>query len=188
MKTALILIDIQNDYFPGGPLELKGITEATEKAANLLGLFRANRWPTFHIQHLATKEDAFCFAPNTTGVEINDRVKPLPDDMVIQKQYANSFRDTPLLDKLKRDEIKRLVICGAMSHMCVDATTRAAFDLGFNCIVIHDACATRDLKFAGQVLPAEAVHGSFMAALSSGYAKVIGLNEFKSDMPPSENR
>ena len=107
---------------------------------------------------------------------------------MIQKQYANSFRDTSLLDELKTDEIKRLVICGAMSHMCVDATTRAAFDLGFNCIVIHDAYATRDLKFVGQVLSAEAVHGSFMAALYSGYAKVIGLNEFKSDMSLSENR
>ena len=72
-----------------------------------------------------------------------------------------------------------MVICGAMSHMCIDATTRAAFDFGFNCAVIQDACATRNLEFGGQTIAADQVHGSFMAALGSVYARVLGLDEYK---------
>jgi nicotinamidase-related amidase len=66
-----------------------------------------------------------------------------------------------------------------MSHMCIDATTRAAFDFGFKCVVIHDACATRDLEFEGQTIAADQVHASFMAALGSAYATVLTLEAYK---------
>ena len=64
-----------------------------------------------------------------------------------------------------------------MSHMCIDATTRAAVDFGFPCTVIHDACATRDLVFGGLTIPAAQVHGAFMAALAP-YARVLSLEEY----------
>jgi nicotinamidase-related amidase len=63
-----------------------------------------------------------------------------------------------------------------MSHMCIDATTRAAFDLGFKCSVAEDACATRALEFGGRALPARDVHAAFMAALASPYAKVASTD------------
>ena len=69
-----------------------------------------------------------------------------------------------------------------MSHMCIDATTRAAADLGFSCTVIHDACATRDLVFGETVIPAAQVHGAFMAALAPIYARVVSLEEFLSGL------
>ena len=78
---------------------------------------------------------------------------------------------------LKKSDIKNLLICDAMSHMCIDATTRAAFDLGFTCRVAEDACATRDLVFKGRTLKALEVHGSFMAALSGLYAEVVITGE-----------
>ena len=124
MKTGLILVDIQNDYFPGGPMELFGIQEAVTKAQELLSIFRDNRQPTFHIQHISRQESATFFRPDTPGVEIHDHIKPFPDDRVIQKGYPNSFRETRLLEELNKDRITQLVICGAMSHMCIDATTR----------------------------------------------------------------
>ena len=96
---------------------------------------------------------------------------------MIQKNFPNSFRDTVLLETLRDDDIERLVICGAMSHMCIDATTRAAFDLGFSCIVVSDACATRDLQFEGRTIPARDVHAAFMAALSVPYASVVTARE-----------
>ena len=74
--------------------------------------------------------------------------------------------------------MRRVVICGAMSHMCIDASTRAAADLGFECVVIHDACTTRDLEFAGKTIYATEVHGAFMAALAAAYARVTALSEF----------
>jgi len=178
MKRGLLLVDIQKDYFPGGNVELAGMTEASLKAGRLLSYFREKGLPTFHIQHLSTAPKAAFFVPNTEGVEIHENVKPLPDDIIIQKGYPNSFRETSLLDELKKAGVEEVVICGAMSHMCIDATARAAADLGFNCIVMHDACATMGLSFDGQAIPADQVHGAFMAALGFAYARIMSLEEF----------
>jgi nicotinamidase-related amidase len=178
MNTGLILVDIQNDYFAGGRMALVGMEEAAENASQLLAYFRDNQKPTFHIQHISTREGATFFLPNTQGVEIHVSVKPELDDPVIKKHYPNSFRETVLLDALERAGVDNVVICGAMSHMCIDATTRAAADLGFQCTLIHDACATRNLDFGSQKVLAEDVHASFMAALSAAYAKVISCNDF----------
>jgi nicotinamidase-related amidase len=180
MKTGLILVDIQNDYFPGGRMELIGTNEASAKAQEVLSLFRANQLPIFHVQHIAAGKGATFFLPNTGGVEIHKSVTPLPNEWVIQKHHPNSFRETRLLEKLSDAGVKRVVICGAMSHMCIDATARAASDFGFECVVIHDACATKNLKFGNRTIPAEDVHGAFMSALGSAYAKVLSAREFVS--------
>jgi nicotinamidase-related amidase len=179
MKTGLILVDIQNDYFPGGRMELTGIKNAGQKAGELLSVFRESNWVTFHIQHLSVRKGATFFLPDTPGAAIHDCIKPLSGEQIIQKFYPNSFRETALLEELKKNEVDQLVICGAMSHMCIDATTRAAFDFGFKCVVIHDACATRDLEFEGHEIAAAQVHASHMAALGSAYAMVLTLEAYK---------
>ena len=178
MSTGLILVDIQNDYFTGGRMELDGMDAAGEKAGQLLTFFRDKQWLTFHIQHISTYEGATFFLPNTKGAEIHSSVKPRPDEPVIQKHYPNSFRETSLLDELKTSGVEKVVICGAMSHMCIDATTRAAADFGFGCTVVHDACATRNLDFGKKKILAQDVHASFMAALGSAYANVLDCQEF----------
>ena len=186
MKTGLILVDIQNDYFAGGRMELVGMDAASTTAKELLTFFREHQWPTFHIQHVAIRQGATFFLPDTKGVEIHESVKPHPEDPVIQKHYPNSFRETPLLNKLKDTGVESVVICGAMSHMCIDATTRAAADFGFNCTVIHDGCATRNLDFGEKKVLADDVHASFMAALSAAYAKVMSCKEFLSRINNNE--
>jgi nicotinamidase-related amidase len=173
METGLILVDIQNDYFAGGRMELEGISEAGQKAGELLSVFREKNRPTFHIQHLSAHKGATFFLPDTPGADIHDCIKPLSDEPVIQKFFPNSFRETALLAELKKNQVEQVIICGAMSHMCIDATTRAAFDLGFKCVVIQDACATRNLEFGGQTIAADQVHAAFMAALGSAYAEVL---------------
>ncbi len=92
------------------------------------------------------------------------------------KHYPNSFRETNLLEMLKAWEVERVVICGMMTHMCVDATARAAADLGFQVIIAEDACATRDLEYDDTTIPADLVHKSFLAALKS-YGKVMKSEE-----------
>jgi nicotinamidase-related amidase len=121
--------------------------------------------------------------PGTVGVEIQENVRPLEGEVVFQKHYPNSFRDTPLLDHLKREGVTRVVICGMQTHMCVDATTRAAFDFGFECWVASDACATKPLTFQGQSIPAQQVHGSFLAALGASYGKVLSVEEIIEQLP-----
>jgi nicotinamidase-related amidase len=178
MKTALLLIDIQNDYFPGGRMELDGSPEASLRAKELLTLFRNRKLPVFHIQHISNRKGASFFLPDTAGVEIHAHVSPLPGETIIRKNYPNSFRNTDLLTLLKDAGISRLVICGMMTHMCVDATVRAAFDQGFDCVVIHDACATRGLTFNGEDIHSAKVHGAFLAALGVVYARVCSSVEF----------
>ena len=185
MKSALILIDFQNDYFPGGALELAGMIQAAAKARELLEAFRQARRPLFHVQHIALGEGATFFRPETPGVEIHASLRPGAGEPVIQKQYPNAFRDTGLKEALTNFGVEEVIICGAMSHMCIDATTRAAFDYGFTCTVIHDACATRDLAFKDLTIPAAQVHGAFMAALGMRYARVLALKEFLNSFQPS---
>lgn len=171
--TALMLVDIQNDYFPGGKMALEDMDRAAENAALLLRLFRERGLPVFHIQHVSAHPRAPFFRADTTGVEIHASVIPAPGESVIIKHFPNSFRETPLLDQLRAASIKTLVVCGAMSHMCIDATVRAAVDTGFNCLVAHDACATRELSFLSHTVVASEVHTAFMAALSGLYAQVL---------------
>ncbi len=175
-ETALVIVDIQNDYFPGGSMELVGSPEASLQARRLIEAFRQADWPIIHIQHIATRPGATFFLPGSPGVEIHPNVTPGGNEPVFQKHYPNSFRETGLLEHLRASQISRLVISGMMTHMCVDATTRAAVDYGFECLVAGDACATRDLQFAGQLIPAAQVHGAFLAALNGSYGKVLDTN------------
>ncbi|HUH66570.1 MAG TPA: cysteine hydrolase family protein [Syntrophales bacterium] len=178
MKAGLILVDIQNDYFPGGKMELVCMEEAAQNAGLLLEAFRKKGLPVFHIQHISKRPGSTFFLPYTKGVEIHGSVAPGPHETVIEKSYPNAFRDTELLNSLKRSEVDELVICGAMTHMCVDATTRAAFDVGFRCTVIEDACATRNLEYRGTAVEAAKVQAAFMAALAMPYARISQTRDF----------
>ena len=152
--------------------------QAAGNAGAVLALFRDRGWSSFHIQHLANQADAPLFTPNTPYVELHESIRPLPGERVIQKHFPNSFHRTPLLQELQARGVDHPVIVGAMSHMCVDATTRAAYDLGLKCTLVHDACATRDLEFGGKRVAAEDVHASFMAALGWWYAELVRAADF----------
>lgn len=182
MNACLILIDLQNDYFVGGNMELVYIKQAAANAQQLLEKFRSKNLPIIHIQHISARPGATFFLPKTKGVEINEMVFPIIGEKVVNKSYPNSFRETELLELLKKTAKDTVVICGAMSHMCIDATTRAAFDYGFNCVVVEDACATRDLVFKDKTIKASDVHAAFMAALSVPYAQVITTDETLKNM------
>lgn len=179
MSTALLIIDIQNDYFPGGAMELAGSIEAGARAAKLLEAFRGKGLPVIHVQHISTRPGASFFVPGTRGVEIHPSVSPQTGETIIQKNFPNSFRGTPLLQHLREKGITRLVVAGMMTQMCVDSTVRAAADLGFECLLAHDACATRDLSFGGVAVPAASVHAAFLAALNGLFAKVQSADELR---------
>lgn len=175
MSTALLIIDMQKDYFPGGKMELEGAVAASEQARQVLAAFREKGLPVIHVQHINLHQGAGFFLPHTRGVEIHRNVVPWPEEIVIQKHYPNAFRGTRLLEVLRELEVQELVICGMMTQLCVDATTRAAYDLGFSCTVVEDACAARSLRYRGELIPACQVHATFMAALNGIFAKVISV-------------
>lgn len=176
-KKALIIIDIQNDYFPGGKFTLDNSEKSGTKAAQVLNYFRGKGLPVIHIQHISIKEGAFFFLPGTEGVKIHECVKPLEDETVVLKNFPNSFLQTNLDSVLKKLGAEELVICGMMSNMCVDATARAAADTGYKCTVAHDACCGASLEFEGVKAGSAEVHAGFMASLGMFYAQMVSADE-----------
>ena len=175
--TALLLIDIQNDYFPGGAMELEGAEAAGAKAGKVLDSFRKNGMLTIHVQHLSTRPGSTFFLPGTRGQELHKSVSPVAGETVIEKNFPNSFRNTPLQKRLEELAVRELVVAGMMTHMCVDATVRQAADLGYKVTLLGDACATRTQSYGGESVPAKQVHAAFLAALNGFYAKVIRADE-----------
>jgi nicotinamidase-related amidase len=172
MSAALVLIDLQKDYFPGGSMELVNAESAASQAALLLQAFRRRSLPVVHVQHFAKRPGAAFFLPGTVGAEIHEAVQPNAGEGVVTKHFPNSFRETTLLDALRSVDASTLVIAGMMTHMCVDTTVRAAADLGFQCSLAQDGCATRDLQFGGQRVEARHVQLAYLAALNGSFASV----------------
>jgi nicotinamidase-related amidase len=168
-KTALLIVDIQNFYFPGEGPGLVNAEQASLAAKEILRIFRDKKQLVVHVRHKSAK-----------GMEIHNNVNPLPEEKVITKEEVNSFLGTDLLEYLSSNNIDRLVIIGMQTQMCLEAAVRAAHDFGFECVVIQEACATRDLSFGGKIAKAEDVQTStFATFVNGGYSKVIDLQNFK---------
>ncbi len=178
MTTGLLIVDVQNDYFRGGAMELVGMEQAALQCGKLLAAFRDEQLPVFHVQHLSTRPGAGFFVPDTAGCEIHESMLPRSGEAHITKHYPSAFRDTDLQQLLQMSDIDELVICGAMTHMCIDTTVRAAFDLGYQCQLAADACATRDLEFNGRTVSAADVQAGFMAALRVPFAQVSSTDAY----------
>lgn len=177
MNPALLIIDIQNDYFAGGALPLVGSAEAAAQAGRLLAHFRAQGWPVVHVRHESLRPDAGYLRPGTPGAAIHPAVAPHAGEPVVLKHHPNSFRATSLLDTLRALPTERLVIAGMMTHMCIDTSVRAASDLGFACTLAHDACATRALRFGAVEVAAEQVQAAYLAGLNGLFATVRATDE-----------
>ena len=178
-KTALLIVDIQNFYFPGGRLPLVGPAEAALQAKKVLAACRAKKIPVIHVRHVPTTPPGLDADP---AYAIRPEVAPLPGETVVVKHFANAFRETDLLEILKKRGTERLIVCGMQTHMCVEAAVRAAADYGFAVIVPHEACATRDLKFEGTTIPAAQVHAGVLAALNGSYARVEGIEALLAEL------
>jgi len=177
-KRALILIDIQKDYFSGGKMPLSGIDIAADNAARLLDAARLSGDLIVHVRHEFPSDDAPFFTPGSDGTRIHEKVQPLDDEIVILKNHVNAFKETDLKEILDNKGVKDITICGAMSHMCIDAVTRAASDFGYIITLIHDACATCDLEFGDRMIPAADVHAAYMSALGFAYATLTSADAF----------
>ena len=176
-ETALVVIDIQQFYFEGGLVPLTGSVEAAAQARKVLDAFRARSLPIIHVRHVPKSVAIVDGEPLDPQYRIRPEVRPAAGETVISKRFANSFRETDLLDALRQKKVTRLVIVGMQTHMCVEAASRAATDLGFDVVVVHDACATRPLEFEGRKVPADMVHAGALAAIKGTYGRVIGVAE-----------
>ena len=171
-NEALIIVDMQNDYYPGGAMELVGIEMAHANLLDLIATAHRQSNPIIYVQHIAS-EDAPFFRQGTTGAELYSGLPIRQNDVIIQKHYPNSFRETSLQKQLEKLGVQKVLVCGAMTHMCIDTTVRAGYDLGYDIRLVGDACATRDLEFEGERISADAVHRSFLSALDGTFCQVV---------------
>ncbi len=181
-RAALVVVDIQLFYFAGGDLPLEGSVEASQVAKGVLARFRALGWPVVHVQHLPKGQNEPGQEVEPEAYRIHPDVAPKTGEKVIGKHHANAFRATELAEELRRLGVRRLVIVGMQTHMCVEAVTRAAADLDFEVTLVHDACATRALEFAGTTVPAKQVHAAVLAAMNGTYARVISAEELLAEL------
>ncbi len=148
-------------------MPLVGPEAASGNAAKILEKFRAEGRLVIHVGHNAR---------NGTGFHAS--VAPIDGEKVFFKDEVSAFNGTDLLSHLKERKVQRLVIAGMQTHMCVEAAVRAAYDLGFECILVEDACATRNLKYKGRETAAADVHASTLATLDRNYATVVDTETF----------
>jgi nicotinamidase-related amidase len=177
-KRAIVVVDLQNDYWPSGKWPLDGIDQAAANAAKVIEKARAVGDTVIHVRHESAGADAPFFVPGSVGAEIHQVVRPAAEETVILKNHPNAFRETGLKQALDQQNVEEVVVVGAMSHMCIAATGRAATDFGYRTTVVHDACATREVEFEGVTVPAAQVHAANMSALAFAYGDVIGTAEF----------
>jgi len=177
-KRAIVVVDLQKDYLGSGRFPLVGIDAAAANAAHVVEAARRKGDRIVHVHHVARDAASPLFAPGTDGIQPISAVAPQEGDAVVVKNYPNAFRDTTLRETLQAAGIEDVVVVGAMSDVCIDATARAAADLGYGLTVVHDACATRDKAFGDSRVPAAQVHATIMSALEFGYGKVTTTAEF----------
>ncbi|HSL42122.1 MAG TPA: isochorismatase family protein [Anaerolineales bacterium] len=176
MKTALLVIDIQKDHFPGGKMPVVHALEAAKKAYMLLQCFREHSGQHVHVQHISKNPDATYFISGDRGTDIHDSAAHFEGEPIVYKHEPNAFQNTELFDLLKSWGIERVVITGMMTHLDINLTARAAHDLGFQVIIAEDACATRDLTSGNTTIPADVVQKSVLDSFRS-HGKVMKSEE-----------
>lgn len=176
-NCAVVFIDYQNEYIDGAmPLGQAG-SRALANAQRLLDKARKQDIPIFHIAHHG-EDNGKVFDPLSANVEIVDELKPLDGEKTITKKHPNAFYDTQLQALISASGKQQVIFAGFMSHMCVSSSVRAAFDLGFQNFVCHDACATRALPdYKRETISAEVMHDTAMAALQDRFAALVSTND-----------
>lgn len=172
-RAALVIVDAQVEYTSRGNLPLAGLDAAVEETARLLALARRHGVPVFHVVHHGPAGSPV-FDPRGPGSAIIPAVAPSPGEAVVTKGLPNSFAGTDLHARIAATGRKELIIAGFMTHMCISATARAAFDLGYRNTVVAAATATRDLPGpTGGVVPASELQRNELAALADMFAVVV---------------
>jgi nicotinamidase-related amidase len=169
--STLVMIDCQNTY-TRGVMELDGVSAALDEAAELLDRARTAGIPIIHIQH--SDGPGSLYDIDGESGAIVSQVAPRDGEVVVVKQYPNSFVQTDLDERLKAMGVTNLVLAGFMTHMCVNSTARGAFNLGYAPTVVAAATATRALPgVTGEPVPAEVMQTASLAAMADLFAVVV---------------
>ncbi|MCF8043351.1 MAG: cysteine hydrolase [Desulfarculaceae bacterium] len=177
MTRALLVIDVQMEYF-SGMLPISHPAGSLERILEAMDAAATHKMPVVVIQHQAATPDAPVFAPGGPGVELHPQVAARPRSVLITKQLPGSFTGTALGGWLLEQDVDTVTICGYMTQMCCDTTSRQAFHRGLSVEFLSDATGTLDMaNDAGQV-SAEQLHRAILVTQAARFAKVLTTQEW----------
>ena len=173
MKRALLVSDVQNEYFTGA----LPITHPAGHVEQVLAAMdaAAGKVPTLVIQHHFHDPDMPFFQKGTPGWELHPDVKSQPHDLLVEKTLPGSFTGTPLEDWLREQNIDTVTIAGYMTHMCCDTTARQAVHRGLTVEFLRDATGTLDLSNEAGEVTAEELHRSILCAQQMMLSEVLDV-------------
>ena len=178
MKRALIVVDVQNEYFDGGALPISYPPHSFEQIKTAIAKAQEEGIFTVFIQHTSLKENAGAFVKGSHLWEFHDEIKKIKPDLYIEKNHASSFVGTDLNYRLRTLGIDTVAIIGYMTQNCCDATARDASQLGYNVEFLSDANGTLAFSNSAGEVSAEELHRSFLVAQAFGFSRVLTLDEW----------
>ncbi|MFO0812383.1 MAG: cysteine hydrolase family protein [Gemmatales bacterium] len=177
MSRALLVIDVQNEYFTGA----LPITHPMGHLEQILGVMdaAAKKIPTVVIQHHFTDPKLPMFQKGTKGWEQHPEVAKRPRDLLVEKTLPGSFTNTPLEAWLREKGITTVTIAGYMTHMCCDTTAREAVHRGFQVEFLRDATGTLPLTNSAGSVTAEELHRAILCAQQMLLSEVVDAKTWK---------
>ncbi|MBI3295838.1 MAG: cysteine hydrolase [Deltaproteobacteria bacterium] len=169
--AALVLIDFQNEYV-SGRLPLPKIEAVVGETRRLLEWARARKMPVIHVFHQG--QTGGLFDVSVEAGKVIAELAPKAGEVVIYKVFPNAFNGTELERVIRKEGRTSILFAGLMTHMCLDASVRAAFDKGFHSAVVASTTATRALPgVGGAALDAEVLKRASLASLQDLVALII---------------
>jgi nicotinamidase-related amidase len=177
MKRALLVIDVQNEYFTG-KLPVTYPVGSFENILKVIDVAKDNNIPIIVVQHTSLQNNAETFKKGSKEWEIHDQISNRGYNYLIEKHLPGSFTGTNLEEVLEKNEIDTVVICGYMTQMCCDTTSRQAFHLGYTVEFLSDATGTLDISNYAGTVTAEELHRSILITQAMWFSKVMTSSEW----------
>ena len=177
-KRALIVIDVQNEYFSGRlRIEYPDVRVTLPNICRAMDAAAAAGIPVVVVQHL-TPPGAPVFARGSESAALHPEVARRPHDLLVEKCIASALTGTPLAAWLKERGIDTLSIVGYMTHNCDDSTARQAHHEGWKVELLHDASGSLPYRNAVGAATAEEIHRVFTVVMHTGFAAVVGTDDW----------
>jgi nicotinamidase-related amidase len=177
MKRALLVIDVQNEYFTG-KLPVSYPPDTLPRILAAMDAATAKNVPVVVIQHSSPQPNAPTFRKGSPEWELHPEITARPHDALIEKNLPGSFTGTNLEEWLKENGVDTLVIAGYMTQMCCDTTARQALHLGYSVEFLADATGTLDIKNAAGSVTAEELHRAILVTQQMRFSKVMSTDDW----------
>ncbi|MHB1757822.1 MAG: cysteine hydrolase family protein [Leptospirillum sp.] len=177
MNRALLVIDVQNEYF-FGKLPVSYPHGSLENILNVMDVATENHVLVVVIRHAAKSESSPVFLKGSLEWELHPEVEKRHRDVLIEKNWPDSFFETTLEEYLKSNKIDHIAVCGYMTQMCCDTTARRAFHSGYAVEFLSDATGTLSFKNEAGFVTDEELHRAILVTQASRFSKVMRADEW----------